>query len=212
MNSKQSKKTLDIMVNIDSLKLKKMLEESKPILFFNKIGRLFSKCENIYFFERGSSNKIIGRCKLGTIHFIESAKIGTYGMLPFYVKYILEDNYLSRQIEKVYELKLDNYDKSLKLDYIYNLEGLKKLQKDENFSFFSLSQNEMTNYLEKQEMSKKLVNDCDIWLREQGYYDRYEETNYHYFIECNNLELIDLNLSDFSKHSIPKGWYYCERL
>lgn len=193
--------------------------QEKILEFRTRIGKDFRVGTKIYMYEakkNGGSGKVVGEFQINEIEKLPTTKVGTYGLLPYFCEHILQDEVALTQVKAAYAISVPNYDKSIKLDYIYNLEFLRKLSKGEDFSFLDMSREEFLNYEINRKKAEKLIKACDEWLYNIGFYNQYGETNYHYYLGISNVLKYEspISVSEFKNvkgenlTKPPQSWCY----
>ena len=191
---------MDILMSLHKKWADKIFDGSKTLEFRKKIGKDFKVGDIVYIYETGKNGgkkQIVGDCEN-----------------------IIRDFEVLEAVKKAYAIELPNYKDSIKLSYIYNINFLESLRDTDNFPFLlNLSREEQRAYYDGQEKTKKLIDSCEDWLRDIGYYNEFEETYYNYYLEIENVHKYDmsLNLNAFlnkEKEPIitaPQSWCYCKK-
>lgn len=161
--------------------------------------------------------KIVGEFKIKDIVNIPKSKAGAYPFLLYYAENILKDKESVKAIEKIYDIRLNNYNDSLKLYYIFNPEALEMINKtNKSVDFSSMTREEYFKYKEKEEKSMKIWEDCDNWLRSIGFYNENDESFYKNYIEIHDYVKYKkpFELSEFKNQKgevikkAPQSWCY----
>ena len=215
---------MDILMSLHKKWADKIFDGSKTLEFRKKIGKDFKVGDIVYIYETGKNGgkkQVVGDFTIKSIVRIDqSSGCGTYDLLPYYCENIIRDFEALEAVKKAYAIELPNYKDSIKLSYIYNINFLESLRDTDNFPFLlNLSREEQRAYYDGQEKTKKLIDSCEDWLRDIGYYNEFEETYYNYYLEIENVHKYDmsLNLNAFlnkEKEPIitaPQSWCYCKK-
>ncbi len=194
-----------------------ILDGKKPFEFRKKIGKDWKAGDTVYIYEtskNGGSQKIVGKFVVKDVKAIQKCRLGCYSFLEYYCEHIIKDMEALAAVRTAYEKDVPGYNNSVKLTYLYLPEVLDSLinHKDLPYSYYD------EEYQEKKEKGNALVEACDAWLSEIGFYDDYDESNYKYYIEVETPERFKepLNLSDFKSREDkeitrpPQSWMYCK--
>ena len=214
---------MNILMSLHKKWADKIFDGSKILEFRKRIGKNFKAGDIVYIYEtskNGGCKKVVGYFNIKTIVKIDqSSGCGTYDLLPYYCKNILKDEAVFEEVMKAYNIELPNYKDSIKLSYIYNVNFLEFLRDTNEFPFLlNLSKKEQKAYYAGQEKTKKLIDSCEEWLRDIGYYNEFDETYYNYYLEIENVNKFDepKELSDFMNQNnlpinvAPQSWCYCK--
>ena len=215
---------MDILMSLHKKWANKLLDGSKILEFRKRIGKDFKVGDIVYIYETGKNGgkkQIVGDFTIKSIVKIDqSSGCGTYDLLPYYCKNVLKDLDALEAVMKAYSIELSHYKDSIKLSYIYNVNFLEALRDTDNFPFLlNLSREEQNAYYEGQEKTKKLIDSCEDWLRNIGYYNEFEETYYNYYLEVENVHKYEnsLSLDNFLNKEnkpitvAPQSWCYCSK-
>lgn len=183
-------------------------------LFFFSHQPHLSLPTKVYLYQVGGMKKIVGEGMIDHLFEIPDSKIGTYGMLPYYVKHVKKDEKLYDQIMEIYEMKTEEYDDSIKLYYLFWKEGFQRHILENK----GLTMEEMEISQTCRDKSMKLCFECDRWLMDLGFYDVYGESQRTHFVEIKDKILYEtpISLSDFQKESGEKirrvsHWMYVQK-
>lgn len=213
---------MDILMSFHRKWTEQIFQGEKPLEFRSKIGKEFTIGKTVYMYETKKDNgsqRIVGEFEIADIQRLPLSKVGTYGLLPYFCKNILRDKEALEQVEKAYDINLPNYDNAIKLDYLYDLDLLTKLSKNEPFSFFDMSFDEVQIHENNRKKADNLIKLCDNWLFSIGFYNQYGETSYNYYLEIKDILKyeVPLNLVDFKNtkdeklKTPPQSWCYVKR-
>ena len=215
---------MDILMSLHKQWASKIFNKTKTLEFRKNIGKDFNVGDIVYIYETSKNNgrkMIVGQFTIKDIVKIDqSSGCGTYDLLPYYCEHIIKDNEALKAVKKAYDVELSHYKDSIKLSYIYNLDFLESLRDTDDFPcLFTMPQEKLNKYYKGQEQTKKLIDDCEKWLKDIGYYNEFDETYFNYYIEIENVIKYDtpLKITDFfnTKNeqitTAPQSWCYCKR-
>lgn len=195
--------------------IKNIITGKKMLFFGHKISKKIQQ-NTIIFLSDGQ--KVIGECQVKERVPLGHYKFGAYPFMLHFAKYIKKDNYLEEAIKKIYDYDLPMYNPAYKLDFIYLYEYLDFVKKGDFFYTFNMSKKEQNEYIRKQQLGTKIINDCDKWLKEIGYYNENDESFYKEYIEIESVKLYNIpkNLDTFLKKNgepftkSPKTYALCK--
>lgn len=216
---------MDILVSIQKFYTDLIFHGEKPLEFRNRVGKDLCEGSKIYFYEsKGTgAGKVVGKATISKI--IDMAdnkpKLGTYFLLPYYVKIYGTDEE-KRTVEKAMKVNLTKYDNSLVLNYLFNDEALDYMLKTnsppssswrDKYSSTPDGIRLMNDWNQKE---NDLTSKCDMWGSMIEFYDRDDESFWHYAMELSDIVKYDepMNISDFTGRNgkplmkAPQSWCY----
>jgi predicted transcriptional regulator len=179
-----------------------ILDGTKPIEFRNVLPKL-EHGDKVYIYETKSKGcgKVVGYFVVDFTRKIPSFKIGTYIYMDLYADMFCDD-YTKNMVKKAKEIELDDYDNSFVLYSLFkddDLDEMKKTHKPVDHEFWTFSQEDMDKYEKDREKQNKFMLDCDKWLSNIGFYNRYDEADWKYEIRIKEVVKFEkpLDLTNF---------------
>lgn len=216
---------MDILMSLHKIWVDKILDGTKILEFRKSIGKDFNIGSTVYIYEtakNGGLQKVVGQFTIKDIVKLDGkSKVATFDLLPYYCKNVIKENDTLSVVNKAFSIELPNYNNSIKLSYIYNINFLESLRDTGSFpDLLKMSELEIKQYYSNQEKSKSLVSACDKWLTDIGFYNEYGESNYKYYIEIKDVVKFKkpLILTCFIGRNgkvierAPQSWCYCNYL
>lgn len=193
-----------------------ILNGEKPFEFRTRKGKDWKAEDTVYIYEtgkNGGSQKVVGKFIIKDIKAIQKCRLGCYSFLEYYCEHVIKDTEALKAVRKAYEKDIPGYNNSVKLTYLYLPEVLDCLSRQEEPAYHSYDK----EYQDKKDKAEALINACDSWLSEIGFYNDYDESNYKYYIEIEAPERFKepQNLSNFKSREnkeiarAPQSWMYC---
>ena len=214
-----------ILMSLYNVWCNKILSGEKTVEFRNNIGKDFKKGDTIYLYETSKNKgrkKVVGEVTIKDIQPIPRSKVGTYGMLRYYISNILKDEDLLKQLDIALSYNIPGFDPIIKVDYMFMPDKMEERFLNEDITsdivnLMNFHTKEVNANLEK---SQQLMTDCDNWLKDIGYYNECDETNYRNYIELENPICYEAprDLSDFTNlkgvtiNKAPQSWCYVNKL
>lgn len=212
-----------ILMSIHNVWCEKILNGTKTLEFRNNIGKNFLIGDTIYIYETFRNNgrkMVVGEVKIKDIKEIPKSRCGCYGLLPYYAQNIVTDEEIRKAIIDTYNFDLPDYDGIFKMKWMFLPKHLEKFKETGRLPDFMLMKPEEFDEYEKKSFKAQLVmEDCDDWLRDIGYYNECDESYYKKYIE---LELPQRyttpipvenfkNLQGEAIKKAPQSWCYVQK-
>ena len=213
-----------ILMSIHNIWCEKILNGTKILEFRNNIGKNFSIGDTIYIYETFKNNgrkMVVGEVKIKDIKEIPKSKCGCYGLLPYYAQHIVTDEETKKAIIDTYNVVLPNYDGIFKMKWMFLPKYLEKFKATGRLPDFMLMKDEeFKEYEEKSFKAQLVMEDCDNWLRDIGYYNEYDETFYKKYIELEKpyRYKTPISIKNFKNlkgeilKKAPQSWCYVQKI
>jgi predicted transcriptional regulator len=212
---------MNVIYSIRKEYIDRIFSLEKDLEFRNRIGKEVKPGDLIYFYvtkSGGGSGSVVGHVKIKEIIEIPHHKVGTYFMLPFYVKkYGTEEE--KNTVKKAMTINLKEYDNSLVLSYLFQKNALDYMkEKSRPPEIWPLYKGDLRKYNEAKHKEKKLYDRCDKWAKEIGFYNKYDESNWKYAIllinpvryeEAKMISEFKNKKGNYLKKA-PQSWCYIE--
>lgn len=212
---------MNVIYSIHRRYSEKIFSGEKDIEFRNIIGKDIYIGDMIYFYEtknKGGASMVIGSAKIKDIITIPYHKVGTYFLLPYYVeKYGTEED--KKTVKHAMEIKLDHYDESIVLNYLYDEKSLNYMSLNNDvpnvlktmFRGYSIDQ-----YNALCDRADQLCKSCDNWASRIGYYNEDKTSYWKYAIVLENPVKFKTgkpicyfkNRNGETIKKAPQGWCY----
>lgn len=213
-----------ILMSIHNVWCEKILNGTKTLEFRNNIGKNFSIGDTIYIYETFRNNgrkMVVGEVKIKDIKEIPKSRCGCYGLLPYYAQHIVTDKEIKKAIIDTYNIDLPNYDGIFKMKWMFLPKYLEKFKATGHLPDFMLMKDEeFKEYEEKSFKAQLVMEACDDWLRDIGYYNECDESYYKKYIEIElplryETPIPVENFKNLKGEKItkaPQSWCYVQRL
>lgn len=219
---------MDSLISIHNIWCNKIFNKEKFLEFRNNIGKDIHAGDKVYMYEtyfNKGRKKVVGEFTIKSINpiFKNHSRLGCYSFLKIYAEKVVKDEELLKKVEKALSINLTGYYNDLVLNSLFVPEELEYMEKyslpmptDFETSFKKYSDK---SYLEAKNKADKLMKDCDDWLRNIGYYNDLDESNYKYMIEIENPIRYDnpIAISEFELLNgnkikrAPQSWCYVKK-
>ena len=205
---------MSILMRISDEHEKLLVENKAPFLFLIPTPKV-ENGEHVYMVNKASQNVFVGTVE--GLKTVSDSHLAAYDFIDYFCEKIICDEEALREVRKVKEINLPNYNSALKLSYVYIPEGLEHIRDtNECLNLLSLSKEEARDYFRRQKKGTDLVVACDRWLQNMGMYNKYGETKTSEYIVLKNIHQEAIQVSDLMSLKdnpikvIPKNWKYCK--
>jgi predicted transcriptional regulator len=180
--------------------------------------------DKVYLYETSKNNgrkMVVGEFTIKEIIDISKnrTKLGCYYFIDDYAKYILKDKTLYDRICRLKNIKITDYNQSYLLNFLFFDDILDYAEKNNRLDDMCKF-NPSEEYKIKREKAEDLMEDCDKWLNQMGFYNEDMMSYWNYAIVIDNpIKYTNpLSIADFKGangkiiQKAPQSWCYCERI
>lgn len=214
---------MDILMPIHKPYTDRIFDGTKIMEFRTRIGKDIHCGDTIYVYEtknNSGSGSVIGSVKIKNIISIPKVKVGTYFLLPYYVKKFGTEEE-KKTVKKAMGIELNGYCNSLVLNYLFQDAALSYMASTKSPpSPWPLYGSGLMDYNNAKRKEDDLCGRCDKWGNEIGFYDEYDESNWKIAILLENPVLFKTprKIEEFRGRNgnnltrAPQSWCYLQRM